>query len=142
VPFSVRVSKGDLVYQFLPQEFVLFQRLQSAKLDIRLPPRGYAMALPRPQSYPGAIFAGVVVGVSDGATVIRPLKATWLDSSGTFTMTLPQSLAGKTVGLWEGKLNLFSREYAKPGGPIDVASLPTTLPPDVPRDLVAVRLKG
>ena len=48
VPFTVRVSKGDLVYEFLSQEFVYFKRLASARLDIRLPPRGFAMALPRP----------------------------------------------------------------------------------------------
>jgi hypothetical protein len=142
VPFSVRISKGDLVYQFLPQEFVFFQRLQSATLDIRLPPRGYAMALPRPVSYPGAVFTGVVVGVAEGDTAVRPVQTTWLDPSGRFTITLPQSLAGKTLGLWEGKLNLFSKTYAKPGGPIDLTDWPTTLPPDVPRDLAVVRLKG
>jgi hypothetical protein len=142
VPFSVRVSKGDLVYQFLPQEFVLFQRLQSAKLDIRLPPQGYAMALPQPVSYPGAIFTGVVVGVAQGDQAVRPVKVTWLDPTGHFTMTLPRSLAGRTVGLWEGKLNLFSKVYAEPGASIDLTNWPVTLPSDVPRDLEQIQLKG
>ena len=38
------------IYQFQSQEFVNFQRLKSPRLDIRLPPRGYALALPHPRS--------------------------------------------------------------------------------------------
>jgi hypothetical protein len=144
VPFTVRVSKGDLVYQFLPQEFVNFQRLQSARLDIRLPPRGYPMALPRPMSYPGAVYTGIAVGVTQGPSdeVVRPVAATWPDAAGRFQLTLPQSLAGKTVALWEAKLNLFSRAIARPGGPVDLISWPKALPRDVPRDLVRVQLAG
>ena len=140
VPFTVRVSKGDNVYQFLPQEFVNFQRLESARLDIRLPPRGYAMALPRPASYPGAVYTGVVVGVAQGDQVVRPVAATWLDPAGRFRLTLPQQLAGQTVSIWEGKLNLFSRKPAVPGGQVDLVSWPRTLAPDVPRDVVRVQL--
>ena len=140
VPFTVRVSKGDDVYQFLPQEAVNFQRLQSARLDIRLPPSGYAMAIPRPASYPGAIYTGIVPGVTDGNQVVRPVSATWLDSKGAFEMVLPARLAGKTVALWEAKLNLFSRQEAKPGGPIDLAGWPTALPSDAPRQLVQITL--
>ena len=54
VPFTVRVSKGDSVYQFLSQEFVNFQRLKSARLDIRLLPTGYAFALPVPHVLSGS----------------------------------------------------------------------------------------
>jgi hypothetical protein len=142
VPFTVRVSKGDVVYQFLSQEFVYFQRLQSARMDIRLPPRSYAMALPRPQSYPGALYDGIVAGVTAGGNLVRPVSATWPDGSGRFQITLPRRLAGKTVAIWEGKLNLFSRAEAKPGGTIDLADWPATLPREVPRDLVRVQLKG
>ena len=62
VPFTVRVSMGNTVYQFLPQEFVFFDRLESATMDLRLPPTGYAMAIPRPVSYPGAVYTGIVAG--------------------------------------------------------------------------------
>jgi len=142
VPFTVRVSMGKLVYQFLPQEFVYFQRLESASLNIQLPPSNYAMALPRPQQYPGAIYTGVLAGVSVDHNVVRPVKVTWPDASGRFSITLPKTLAGKTVSIWEAKLNLFSRIEAKAGGPVDTAGWPSALPPTAPRDLVSVRLPG
>jgi hypothetical protein len=141
VPFTVRISKGDVVYQFLSQEFVNFRRLKSASLDIRLPPRGYAMALPHPRSYPGAIYAGTVVGVTSGGTSVRPVSATWPDVSGRFTITLPKSLVGKSVSIWEGRLNMFSVAEAKPGGAIDLKDWPAILPREVPRNLATVKLK-
>ena len=141
VPFTVRVSKGDTVYQFQSQEFVYFQRLKSASLDIRLPPRGYALALPRPHSYPGALYAGTVVGVTSGTSAIRPVSATWPDRTGRFTITLPKNLAGKSVSIWEGRLNLFSVAEAKPGGEVDLQDWPATLPREVPRNLASIRLK-
>ena len=141
VPFTVRVSQGDVVYQFLSQEFVNFQRLQSATMDIRLPPAGYAMALPLPRSFPGALYSGIVVGVTNGVAPVHPVSATWLDSSGRFTITLPKRLAGQPVSIWEAKLNLFSAVEAKPGGAIDLQDWPVTLPPDAPRDLATVTLK-
>jgi hypothetical protein len=140
VPFTVRVSKGDNVYQLLPEEVVNFQRLQSARLDIRLPPSGYAMAIPRSVSYPGAVYTGVVPGVTDGNDVVRPVSATWLDPSGEFKMVLPARLAGKTVAMWQAKLSLFSRAQATPGGPIDLADWPTALPSDAPRQLLQIKL--
>ena len=141
VPFTVRVSKGDVVYQFLSQEFVDFQRLKSARMDIRLPPPGYAMALPLPQSFPGALYAGIVVGVTLGAVPVHPVSATWLDRLGRFTLTLPKRVAGQSVSIWEARLNLFSVAEAKPGGAIDLRDWPATLPSDAPRDLAAVTLK-
>lgn len=148
VPFTVRVSKGDAVYQFLQAEFVDFQRLKSARLDIRLPPSGYAFALPVPHSYPGALYTGTVVGVTSGGNVIRPVSATWPTApvpkragTGRFTITLPKRLAGKTVSIWEDTLNLFSVDVAKPGGPIDLQDWPTSLPSHAPRGLATVTLK-
>lgn len=146
VPFTIRVSKGDTIYQFLPQEFVEFQRLKSAKLDIQLPPTGYAFALPRPHSYPGALYTGTVVGVTSAKSVVRPLAATWPGAatganSGRFSITLPKSMIGKTVSLWEGTLTLFSVATAKPLGPIDLQDWPTSLPSGAPRNLASVTLK-
>ncbi len=141
VPFTVRVSKGDLVYQFLPLEFVEFERLESATLNIQLPPQGYPLALPLPRSRPGAIYQGVVVGVAQGDQAVRPVATTWPDKTGHFSITLPKSMAGKTVSLWEGRLQLFSEAEATQGGPIDLQDYPSTLPADVPRDLQPVTLK-
>ncbi|HWB22657.1 MAG TPA: carboxypeptidase-like regulatory domain-containing protein [Gaiellaceae bacterium] len=141
VPFTVRVSKGDLVYQFLPLEFVDFDRLKSATLNIQLPPQGFPLALPLPRSYPGAIYQGVVVGVAQGDQAVRPAATTWPDKTGHFSITLPKSMAGKTVSLWEGRLQLFSKAEAVPGGSIDLQNYPATLPASVPRDLASVTLK-
>jgi hypothetical protein len=137
----VRISKGVLVYQFLSQEVVYFKRLQSARMDVRLPPIGFAMALPRPQSYAGAVYTGVVVGATAGGNPVRPVAATWPDRSGRFSLTLPKRLAGKTVSIWEGRVNLFSGHGASPGGAIDLTEWPATVPPTAPRDLVRVELK-
>ena len=140
VPFTVRVSKGELVYQFLPQEFVWFQRLQSARLDIRLPPANYAMALPRPTSYPGAVYTGVVAGVSVDGSVVHPVAATWPDATGRFTITLPARFAGKPASIWEAKLNLFSRTEARAGSAVDVTSWPSAVPDRAPRNLLKISL--
>jgi hypothetical protein len=141
VPFTVRVSKGDTVYQHLPQEFVSFQRLQSARLDIRLPPRGYALAIPQPKSYRGAVYTGVLAGVTLDGNVVKPVSATWLDPKGGFEVVLPARLAGKTVALWQGKLNLFSAHVATPGSQVDLSGYPDVLPREAPRELVKIPLK-
>jgi hypothetical protein len=138
VPITVRVALGDLVFQFLPQEYVRFTALRSARLDIHLPPRGYPMALPRPTSYGGAIYQGLVVGVSRGANVVRPLRVTWPDARGRFTIVLPRAANGPGLSLWEGSLTLFSRQPAKPGGPVDRQDWPRALAPDLPRDLARI----
>jgi hypothetical protein len=141
VLFTVRVSVGDVVYQFLSEEFVSFERLRSAQMDIRLPPRGYPIALPLPRSYPGAVYEGIVVGAASGGKPVKPVSASWPDATGRFRMTLPRSLAGKPVTLWEAKLDLFSVPPATPGGTIDLRGWPALLPPDAPRDLARVRLR-
>lgn len=140
VPMTVRVSAGDMVYQFLAQEYVRFAALRSARLDIRLPPRGYPMALPRPTSYAGAIYQGLVVGVANGDRVLRPLRVTWPDARGRFTIVLPRTARRGGLSLWEASLTLFSRAPARAGGPIDLRDWPRTLPREVPRDLA--RLSG
>ncbi len=141
VSFTVRVSRGDLVYEFLAGELVDFQRLQSARVNIGLPPSGYAMTLPLPRSYAGAIYEGIVVGAARGGEPVRPVAATWPDEEGRFRIILPRSLAGQDVSLWEGSLDLFSQAPARPGRPIDLRDWPRVLAPNVPRDLARVRLR-
>jgi hypothetical protein len=109
-------------------------------MDLRLPPRGYAMVLPLPRSYPGAIYEGIVVGVAQGDVPVRAVSVTWPDAVGRFRLVLPRSLAGRKVSLWEAKLDLFSRAAAKPGGAIDLRDWPRALAPDAPRDLARVTL--
>lgn len=110
-------------------------------MDLRLPPRGYPMLLPLPHSYPGAIYEGVAVGAAQADLPIRPVNITWPDASGRFRILLPSSLAGRTLSLWEAKLDLFSKTPAKAGGTIDLRDWPKTLAPDTPRDLARVTLR-
>jgi hypothetical protein len=140
VPFSVRVAKGDIVYEFLPDENVLFRRLQSARMDLRLPPKNFPLALPLPTSYPGAVYGGVAAGVAVDGRPVRLLAATWPDARGRFRLTLPRELRGQTVSLWEARLELFSGARATAGGAIDLRDWPAQLPADAPRDLASVTL--
>jgi hypothetical protein len=141
VPFTVRVADGNDTYQFLPAEYVFFKRLESATLDLQLPPSGYAMALPLPKSFPGAIYEGTIVGATTpSGKVIKPLKAQWVDGAGNFSITLPRAAAGKSVSLWEDTLGLFSVAPAVPGGPVEVKEWPRALAPNVARDLQTVSL--
>jgi hypothetical protein len=142
VPFTVRVSIGNTVYQFLPEEFVYFERLKSARLDIRLPPTGYAMPIPHPQSYPGAVYTGVIAAVARGSKPVRPLSITWPDGSGRFRIVLPKDLAGQTVSLFEADVALFSPFKAVPGGPVALGEWPKSLPADAPRNVASVHLTG
>ena len=140
VPITVHVAVGDRAYAFLPEETVLFERLRSARMDIRLPPEGFPPTLPQPRSYPGATYEGVLVGVTVDGRVVRPLRATWPDEQGRFELVLPDALATRSVSLWAGELELFSRRPARPGGPVDLGRWPRALPGDLPRDLAQVEL--
>ncbi|MQA74855.1 MAG: hypothetical protein GEU88_11025 [Solirubrobacterales bacterium] len=142
VPITIHVAVGDQAYAFLPDETVSFDRLKSARMDISLPPAGYPPALPAPHSYPGARYQGVLVGASVDGRAVRPLRVTWPDERGRFELTLPADLSGRTVSLWAGELELFSRRPARPGGPVDLARWPDRLPPELPRDLTRVELSG
>jgi hypothetical protein len=140
-PFTVRVSIGDSAVSYLPGEYVLFTRLQSARMDIVLPPDGYAPALPAPVVEPGSMVEGVLVGATsaDGES-IKPVEARWPAEDGTFELVLPASASGTTVSLWTTTMEVFSRTEPAPGGPIDVDAWPARLGPEVPRDVVQVDL--
>jgi hypothetical protein len=141
VPMTIRVTDGNDIYQFLPAEYVYFTPLESATLNLQLPPSGFPMALPLAKSFPGAIYRGTVVGAETAnGQAIRPLETTWTDTSGHFSMTLPHSFAGKTVSLWEGTLDLFSVKPATPGGPVDLLNWPRVLAPNVAQGVTRVRL--
>jgi hypothetical protein len=135
VPFTVRVAVGDVVYQFLPAEYVYFKRLQSAVMNLQLPPDGYAMALPLPTTKPGAVYTGMTVGVQENGRNIRPVSTTWPDKDGNFKIVLPASSAGKQVSIWEGVQNLYQVAPAKAGGDVELTEWPLVVPPSFPQDL-------
>jgi hypothetical protein len=140
VPITVHVAVGDEEFAFGAEETVLFERLKSAEMNIHLPPDGYPLALPASRSFSGARYKGVVVGAQAEDRPVRPVRATWPDEDGRFELLLPDSLAGETVSLWAGELELFSRREAKPGGQIDLARWPRRLPPDLPQGLAELEL--
>lgn len=140
VPFTVRVAKGDDLFEFLQEETVPFRRLQSAEMDIQLPPAGFAMALPAPRSLAGAVYQGIVVGVAAGGQPVTPLAARWPDAEGRFELTLPAGLRGQTVSLWQAQTQLFSVPPAEPGGEIDVTGWPAALSPGWPQDITRIEL--
>lgn len=142
VGFTVRIAVGDEVFEFLPDELVFFRKLRSADMDVDLPPSGFPLGLPRVQTYDGAIYEGLLIGVAEGDKPIKPLSADWLDARGRFELLLPPGAAGKTVSLWESSLYVFSSNEAKPGGPVDLDAYPTRLTPEMPQNLGTLELPG
>ena len=132
-PFAVtvQVGLGDTTYAFPFGVNVNFARTKSAQLDLTLPATGGKFALPTPTSYPGAIYEGLVVGVTNAAGVVKPVAARWIDSRGTFSFVLPASTRGKQISFWEGDRLSFSSSPAVPGGAIDLRSWPKQLGPQV-----------
>lgn len=140
VPLDIRVAKGDDIYEFLAGEHVTFQRLQSARMDIQLPPAGFAMALPVAHSFPGAVYEGLVVGVASGAKVVDPVSAIWPTKDGRFSLTLPASLGGRKISLWERRSRVFLTTAAKPGAAIEKDVWPARVPVDAEAGVASLTL--
>jgi hypothetical protein len=135
VGFLLRVAVGDDVWELPPNAVLFFEHLKSAQLDLQVPPPGFALTPDRPRSFPGAVYEGLLVGVTADGEPVRPIFARWADPEGRFEFVLPASVAGKTVRFWQSRLRAFSRTEAVPGGEVDVLYWPRSLPDDAPRDL-------
>lgn len=140
VPFAIRIAVGDRLFGYLPDEEVYFKRLQSAVLDVRLPPPGFATALPAPVTQRGAVYQGIVVAASRDGRPVRPLQVSWPDARGRFAILLPAALAGSTVTLFEALRPVFSHFPAVPGGAFDLASWPAALDPTWPDAVARIAL--
>jgi hypothetical protein len=138
VPLSVQVAFGRVSYTTGTRN-VTVKRLRSAELDVRLPASGPAIPLPEGTSTAGAIYRGLLVGVSGPNGPIRPVSARWPDARGRFALVLPPSARGQVLRLWESDLQAFSRVPARPGGTVDLRAWPTALSPRVARDVAFVR---
>ena len=141
VILAVQVAVGNDSYGLPTGVEVPFDRLHSARMDVRLPASGTGLPAPRPASYAGAVYEGILVGVS-APGVVKPVSARWPDRSGRFSFVLPASMRGRTVRLWESFQQLFQASPTGPGGPIDLQAWPRDLAPDVPRGLRTVTLPG
>ena len=141
VILAVQVAVGNSSYGLPTGVEIPFDRLHSARLNIQLPASGTGLPAPKPASYAGAVYEGMLVGVSAGG-VVRPVSARWPDRSGRFSFVLPASMRGKTVRLWESFQQLFQSAATGAGGPIDLQTWPGALAPAVPRDLRTIKLPG
>jgi alcohol dehydrogenase (cytochrome c) len=138
VPMSLQVAVGHTTYGFPFGTNVYFKRLGSAQMKIQLPPAGGKMAVPTPESYVGAIYEGLVVGVRGPHGVIKPLAARWPDARGYFSFVLPASARGLELRFWENLRQFFSRFTARPGGKVDLHAWPAALAAHTPRDLATL----
>jgi alcohol dehydrogenase (cytochrome c) len=140
VPMNVQVAHGRVSYSSGTRN-VMFERLRSGTLDLVLPASGAALPVGTSHSYAGAIYQGLLVGVSAGGGVIKPVAARWPDASGRFSLTLPASVRGKTLSIWESTFQAFSRFEARPGGPVDLESWPRALSPRVARGVAFLAVR-
>ena len=101
---------------------------------------GANYTLSTPTAYNGAVYTGLVVGATADGRVVKPVAEQWPSATGVFSMTLPSSVRGKTIAIWENQRQSFSRFAAVPGGAIDLASWPVQLGPAVPAGLARLKL--
>jgi alcohol dehydrogenase (cytochrome c) len=139
VPLSVGVALGGTNYGGVLGTIAEFARLRSSTMDIQLGSGG-RYTLSKPVTTPGAIYQGLVVGVSGPRGVIRPVSARWPDAQGRFSFVLPASARGVPLRFWENQHQFISRVAAAPGGRMILASWPRVLGQTVPRGLALLRV--
>ncbi len=139
VLLSVGVASGGVSYGGTLGTNAPFSRLKSAVLNVKLGP-GTNYTISTPTSYDGAVYSGLVVGVTVDGRVVKPVAERWPTATGVFSMTLPASVRGKTVAIWENQRQSFSRFPAVPGGAIDLASWPAQLGSAVPSGLARLKI--
>jgi hypothetical protein len=140
VLLSVQVADGDSIYGLPTGVNVPFAALKSSTMDVQLPASGTGLPGLKSSSYVGAVYEGMLVGVSGPGGVIRPVSARWPDGSGNFSLVLPASARGKTVRFWENYRQLFQTFPATPGGLVDLTNWPSALLPRVPRGFQTLTL--
>jgi hypothetical protein len=138
---NVGVAYQDTSYGGVTGQPASFERLKSATLDIKLPSAASGrMTFSDAKSFTGAIYQGLLIGVTHGVSTVRPLSATWPDLKGNFRMVLPASMRGKTVSFWMDRRQVFSRAPAVAGGPVSPGIFPSSPRPQAPRGLLRIRL--
>jgi PQQ-dependent dehydrogenase (methanol/ethanol family) len=142
VPLTVQVASGTTSFSSGFGPTVKFGLLKSATLDIQLPGSPTAvMALPTATSYQGAIYEGLILGVSGPNGLVRPVSASWPDRNGRFRLTLPASVRGKKLSIWEDLSPVFSSFPAAPGGRFDMKSYPTKVLQRYPQGIATIVAK-
>jgi alcohol dehydrogenase (cytochrome c) len=127
VPLSVQVASGHKNYSAGPVATIDFKPDTSSRLDLKLPASGSGLALPTPSAETGAFYRGMLVGVRSPAGVVKPVRGTWPDGSGRFTLVLPKLKRGTPLTFWENDSVVFSGSAAKPGGQVAANGWPSAL---------------
>jgi hypothetical protein len=142
VPLTVQVASGRVSFSSGATPTVKFGALKSATLNIQLPGSPTAvMALPTATSFPGAVYEGLILGVSGPNGLIKPLSASWPDKNGRFRLTLPASARGKRLSVWEDLGQVFSSFPATPGGRFDMQSYPSKVLQRFPQGMATIVAK-
>ena len=139
VTLAVGVAFGGISYGGTLGTNTPFDRLRSSSMNIQLGSSG-KYTITKPASYAGAVYRGLVVGVSGAGGVIKPISNRWPDAKGRFTIVLPASARGKTVRFWENERQFFTRAAAQPGGAVDLSTWPTQLGDAAPAGLASLTL--
>lgn len=140
VPMAVQVAVGTTAYASPFGRNVTFSRLRNAVMDIRLPRTGAVLEVPTSSAYGGAVYEGVLVGVTSRGRVVKPLAARWPDRNGRFVLVLPRSVRGSTINFWQSHRQYFSRFLTQPGGRVDLAGWPSALNARTPQNLASLRV--
>jgi PQQ-dependent dehydrogenase (methanol/ethanol family) len=140
VSLAVGVALGNTAYGGNVGTNVDFARLKSATMNIQLG-NGTSYTVQKPTSFTGAVYSGLVVGVTAGGRVIKPISETWPSVNGSFTMTLPGSVRGKVLTFWQNQRQAFSHFPARAGGRIDLSAWPAQLGDAVPTGLATLKVK-
>ena len=133
VLISVGVAYGSTSYGGISGTNVGFARLESSQLNIQLG-AGTSYKISPPTAFKTAIYSGLLVGVSAGQNVVRPVSENWPNRTGRFTMLLPSNARGRTLTFFEEQKQLTA-STARPGGPVDLTSWPRYLTAEFPRGL-------
>jgi hypothetical protein len=125
VPLTVQVASGAVSYSSGLTPTVPFKALKSAHLDVQLPssPTG-VLPLPKATSYAGAVYEGLMLGVTDRNGLVKPTSVRWPDAEGRFEIRIPARPKGTKLLLFEDVDQFFSARKARPGGPVDLVSYP------------------
>jgi hypothetical protein len=140
VPMSVQVAVGETSYAFPFGTSVEFAKLRSSQMDLTLPTKGGRFTLPKPSALDGAVYRGLVIGVSGPGGVVKPVQVRWPDARGNFSILVPRSLRGKALSFWQNHRIAFQGRAAAPGALVDLRTWPASLPPRVPSGLARITL--
>ncbi|MEZ4580898.1 MAG: carboxypeptidase-like regulatory domain-containing protein [Caldilineaceae bacterium] len=92
--FQVTVVDGAKAYDLPKDQTVEFPYLQSAEMDLVVDRANDSIQVARLTAADGAIYEGVLVGISVQGTPVQPTNAAWPDAQGNFSLVVPGTVQG------------------------------------------------